>query len=265
MSMRHVMNNNFARNNIAAFTLLELTVVLAIIAVVMGSAIALLSASLEGKSYSSTAAKLKILQQTLADYRIAYNRLPCPAASSLATTDANFGIAVATASPCTGADIADASAAVGMIPVRTLGLPDDMAVDSWGRRIRYAVDPDFVAANSFDSIAASNTTTRLTVNSNATGAAITTTAAFVLVSYGPNGHGGYAGALGSGTSARFNGGITNTNELLNCKCDNVAAVVTTTPATFVQGDPDPDPADALNNFDDLVMFATRADLRDGDE
>lgn len=252
--------------HIRGFTLIELTVVLAVIASIMGGAIALFSASLEGRSYNATAVKLKVLQQALADYRIAYNRLPCPANSSAYTTsDANFGIEAASAVNCGGgvpaADIAVITAAVGMVPVRTLGLADDMAFDGWGRRIRYAVAPAFVATNAFDTIAANDTTARMSVSNNDSGVVLSNKVAYVLVSYGENGH----GARGGATGTLINSGMTNASELLNCKCTNAAVADASSPASFAQGDPKPDPADALNNFDDLVVFATRAQLRDADE
>ncbi|MDX2074063.1 MAG: type II secretion system protein [Alphaproteobacteria bacterium] len=251
----------------SGFTLLELTVVLAVIAGLLGTLIAIFSASLEDASYTATQNKLAKLQQVIGDYRIAYNRLPCPANSSAyATSAANFGIEAATTGNCAGgspaADIADATAAVGMVPVRTLGLPDDMAVDGWGRRIRYAVAPAFVVSDAFDGIAPTDTTARITVSNNDSSAALATTAAYVLVSYGKNGHGGRGGATGT----LVNSGITNTSELLNCKCTASGALNGSADLdSFMQGDVKPDPADALNNFDDLVAFATRVQLRDADE
>lgn len=257
------------------FTILELTIVLAVIAALMGGMIALSSAALEGRSYNGTATKLKILQQALADYRIAHNRLPCPAASSTVTSGATFGVEVATTSPCTGADSASTVVAIGMVPTRTLGLPDEMAIDSWGRRIRYAVSTPYVDADAFSTYAATDATARLTVNNNNNNTSntatpnLTTTALFVLVSYGKDGHGGYTGGLnGSAASTLVNGGITNTNQLLNCKCTSAAVADFATVANnkiFVQGDEKPDPASSLNNFDDLVVFSTRAGLRNATE
>lgn len=256
------------------FTLLELAIVLAVIAAMLGGAIALMSAAIDSRSYNSSLAKLRILQKALLDYRIAYNRLPCPANSSAyTTTDADFGVEAANSNgycgggaPAADAGQATAAAAIGMVPVRTLGLPDDMAIDSWGRRIRYAVSSAFVISEAFDGVAATSTTTRLTIKNNNTGDTIATTAAYALVSYGANGHGGRGGTKGTLVTT----GMTNSNELLNCKCTNTGAYdaaydSSADLAVFSQGDPKPDPSDPLNAFDDITVFATRVDLRDADE
>ena len=255
----------------SAFTIIELTVVLAVIAALMGGMIALATVSLEERSYKATVAKLEVLQQALVDYRIAYNTLPCPSNSTAAVSDASFGIAITTTN-CTGgtpaADIADATAAVGMVPVRTLGLPDEMAVDGWGRRIRYAVSSPFVVSDSFDATAPTSATARITVTNNESGSTLTDTAVFALISYGKNGHGARPGAIyGTATlSTPISGGITNTNELLNCKCNSDGSSNGSADLdAFVQGDPKPNSSNPLDNFDDIVLFSTRADLRDATE
>lgn len=250
-----------------AYTLVELSVVLMIVAVVLGGAIAILSAALENQSYNKTVAKMEILTQAIHDYRIAYNRVPCPADNvSYAVTDANFGVEAATTGNCKGgapaAELGDSTAAVGMVPVRTLGLPDDMAFDMWGRRIRYAVAPAFTAEDAFDSITVTNTTDRITVQNNESDAVVTDKGVFVIISYGENGHGG----RGAMTGTLLNSGITNSNELLNCKCDNTGAANSGADMdVFIQGRPIPDPADPLNHFDDIVMFESRSQMRDAGE
>lgn len=253
------------RSTKSGFSLLELSVVLVIIAVLLGGAITLTAVSVENLAANTTNAKLKALQQALYDYRIAYNRLPCPANSSYLLTDNYYGVEAARVGGwCSGgvpeADTVEAPGAeIGMVPVRTLGLPDDAAIDGWGRRIGYAVSKDYVASNAFSSVVATDATTRLTILNNASDAVLATTGAYVLVSHGKNGHGAYSGA----TAALINAAVTNSNELLNCKCDSTGAYDggSATPSYFVQGDEQPDSTNELNNFDDMVVFARRADLR----
>jgi hypothetical protein len=91
-------------------------------------------------------------------------------------------------------------------------------------------------------------------------------AVYALVSFGPNGHGAYA--RGAGTTnlnvvtSRINVGSVNTDEQTNCNC-NSSAVATTFAGTFVQKTATQDPAtpNRTNDFDDVVAFSTRADLR----
>lgn len=324
------------------FTLVELTVVLAVIAAILGGMIALSSVMLEDRAYKATVAKMKIIQQALTDYRLAYNTLPCPINSVISVTDPVFGTAPTTIA-CTGAPAADRSnttAAIGMLPVRTLGLPDEMGVDGWGRRFRYAVSTPYTWPDSFDAMdsfvgsgaavnftlsftpgnkdnisvkingvtqapddattgysvsgttltfntapalnariqvislllsPANSTTARITVNNNDNNLALTSTAIFVIVSHGKNGHGALPGAIYKTSNMvlatnTIGANSTNSNEFKNCKCDNSGQVDgAVSLSTFVQGDPKPDPADSRNNFDDIVMFATRADLRGPNE
>jgi prepilin-type N-terminal cleavage/methylation domain-containing protein len=86
------------------FTLLEMSVVLIIIAVIFGSAIAIFSASIKKHQMQETYTKMQTLQKALLDYRIAFNRLPCPADARTDNNDANFGAEVASPGACEGAN-----------------------------------------------------------------------------------------------------------------------------------------------------------------
>ena len=61
---------------------------------------------------------------------------------------------------------------MGMIPVRSLGLADDYAFDSWGRRFLYLVNKDIFQSNDVD-IEVEDYTSTL----------------FYIISYGKNGYG----------------------------------------------------------------------------
>ena len=88
----------------------------------------------------------------------------------------------------TGTSAPDTSYIEGGVPTKTLGLPDDYAFDGWGCWIMYAVSTAMTQGVAFSTIPATDVTTRLTVN-DASGNAKTTKAAYVLVSFGPDGFG----------------------------------------------------------------------------
>lgn len=248
----------------AGFTLIEITVVLLVISLILGAAISLLGVGLFNLTYKDTQSRMRIIQQALLDYRIAYDKLPCPANyGTYATTDANFGIA-ADGTTCTGspsADFGDANSTFGMLPVRTLGLPDDMAFDGWGRRLRYAVGTAYTLDNAFTTKVITATTGGLTVK-NADNTDLTTNAVYVVVSYGENGH----GARGGATGTLINANSSNGEELLNCKCNTSGAYDSgVNGITFVQNEVKPNPDDITDKFDDIVVFATRAQMPDADE
>ena len=278
----------------AGFTLLEMSIVLAIIAVVMGSGLAMFSASLDRRQLQETNTKLAALRNAILNYRIIYNRLPCPADLTLAYASNYFGVEApntnGVTNNCTtgasyhiGTGVRGATGTlptanffntsvhylvVGMVPARTLGLPDDYAVDGWGRRIVYAVDMRFTVTNAFTSITIAslpNPSSQpwLTISASASGPTKTTLAAYVLVSSGPNGHGGWPRNF-SGTIARISTGSVNTDELTNCHCDSTATAANLT-KVFVQKMPTQNPSNILDSFDDVLVYATRADLRRANE
>ncbi len=163
------------------FTLVEMAVVLGIISVVLGSAISLFSASLDGRALRVTQERMKIIQQTLYDYRLANDRIPCPGDAELAMSSQYFGKEgvfngttanvvgtsytsgacvsgstydgngnkTATGTPVPTANSNSIGSVRGMIPVRTLGLSDEFAFDGWGRRVMYTVDRRYTMVNGF--------------------------------------------------------------------------------------------------------------------
>lgn len=125
----------------------------------------------------------------------------------------------------------------GMVPTRTLGLSDDYAIDGWGRRIMYAVDatatsPPFTSRIPLPDMGSGPNSSRITIIPyNFTPSATlyanykTSLAIYALISYGPDGHGGWPKsvnglyAYGSGTVAPIDAGSQNAFQWVNCNCD----------------------------------------------
>lgn len=251
------------------FSLLEMGIVLLIISVLTAGSIAIFSASISRQQRTETLSKLQLIQKTLADYFLINGRIPCPAdaeytfdgkIASVDPVSGNFGIEAANAGACVAgtpaANQASGENVLGMVPTKTLRLPDDMAIDGWGRRIAYAVDRRMT---DFDQVAVTgmdDATVRFTVN-DTSGTARTTQAAYVLISYGPNGHGAYPR---SGGVTRIDANSENANEQENCDCDEDVAEAALD-GVFVQGPPTEDSANIDNAFDDMVAYGTRFDLR----
>lgn len=309
------------------FSLLELSIVLMIIAVVMGGIMLLFNESLDKRQQKETEEKLAVIEKTLRDYRLAFNRIPCPSditqdmdatsnnyygveaanmgVCSGGTPSSNFtiaassftgnvtnastivtavsstsGLAIGTIVSGTGIDsgtyvasidsatqitlskeatatnagvtISYNTIAAGMVPTKTLQLPDDYAIDGWGRRIMYAVDVNLTATSGFTNVPVTDSSTnRITVN-NAAATAKTNSAVYLLLSYGKNGHGSYPRSGGSSRLANY--GSADSDELVNCHCNSTAAA-TAFSSTFVQK------PSFLGGFDDIVLYKTRADLK----
>ena len=116
------------------FSLVELAIVLAIVALLIAGAMMTLSAQVEQRNGTETLRRLNAGVDALIAFAIVNGRLPCPAAPNLTGDE----------SPSTGTG-ACTDWYDGFLPAKTIGFqPTDAAgyaLDTWGNRIRYAVAP----------------------------------------------------------------------------------------------------------------------------
>ena len=243
------------------FTLLEISVVLVIIALITGMAVSSGIMMVGSARDSSTRTKMRAIEAALASYRVTNNRLPCPGDFTITDGAANFGVEGATAGTCTGgspsanfsgagATNTAATGVEGALPVVTLGLPNDMMYDGWGHKFRYVVDKALTAVNAFSAMTAACENSAITIK-DASGGARTRSAIYALISSGANGHGGY-----TKQGAMTNAASSNTDELANCHCDANAASTTYAP-TYVQKDGTRNASTLSDTFDDIVSYKER--------
>lgn len=247
------------------FTLIEISVVIVLIGAIIGTLSVVFAYMLKQHQQQETETKLQAIQSALYGYRIAFNTLPCPADITLPISDNNFGAAASNAGSCTGgvpaanfsgSDGTDQEPRGGMVPTQALRLPDDYAFDGWGRRMMYFVTKDLTLPGAFNLVAGYDSTTRMTIK-NSQGTDDTQLAAYVIVSFGSNGHGAYPR---KGGATRVISGSVNTDELDNCDCNTATAAPTGLDGIFVQKSATLNPSDALDSFDDIVVYATRVDM-----
>jgi prepilin-type N-terminal cleavage/methylation domain-containing protein len=137
----------------SGFTLVEMAMVLAIVALLLTGLVPTISGQLEQRKISETKSKLSEIQQALIGFALINGRLPCPSQSSLATGTANAGIEATKDNTCAcvtaGGGIASAEAGsvactatsvTGVLPWATLGISE---TDAWGRRFTYRVTTRF--------------------------------------------------------------------------------------------------------------------------
>lgn len=144
----------------------------------------------ERAAYIDTQKLLKQLQRSVKDYYIVNGQLPCVASLQDAPGSTDFGVAnpdCATSASTPAGTFRTGSPAVriGMIPTRTLGLPDSAASDKYGNRIVYAVTELLTDSNQFG--AENGGITVWDMNDNA----ILTDAAFYISSPGRDRKGAY--------------------------------------------------------------------------
>lgn len=196
------------------FSLVELSVVLSVIGVVMGGALTLATKKTEAEKLKDTENKIAIIEEAMNVYLTENQRLPCPAQGALAFSNSNFGKAGAASESantgsCASADFSSAGVFAGVVPVKTLNLPDSVMIDGWGRRISYVIDARFansITTNSDcdgDSAAGADhlvcfkyRTNGSIIIKDASGNPRTSTAVYALISHGKNGKGAwnYAGS-----------------------------------------------------------------------
>ena len=113
------------------FTLVELTIVLFIVALLMGGMLVPLSAQRDVQSITDTQRQLASINEAILGFAAAQRRLPCPAAPGTTGIENPLG-----GGACT-------NNFNGFLPAITLGIsPTDAqgyAIDAWGNRIGYAV------------------------------------------------------------------------------------------------------------------------------
>lgn len=172
-----------SRRNDYGFTLTELAVVLAIIALLIGGMLMPLSAQRDAQSRRDTEKALAEIRDALVGYAIINGKLPCPMPTTITDpANAAYGYAAATCSP--GSE--------GYLPWKSLGIYE---VDAWGSPRassaepfrgywRYRVDDAFSSAFTLTTATTSGLTVKDTTGNTLTES--TNTPVAIVYSTGPN-------------------------------------------------------------------------------
>jgi prepilin-type N-terminal cleavage/methylation domain-containing protein len=264
----------------AGFTLIELSVATLILALLAAAAMSYKLAQDDTGNSLQLNATLDSIDAALALYGYNAARLPCPADITAAENTASFGQETGTMGDgnCTGANFINSSndpdasdplydpttvsqVVAGAVPTKLLNLPDSAAYDPWGRKILYIVDKRMTTSGAYGVWPISSTTIgAVVVKQTATDAlsnALTYKGIYALVSFGKNGHGGYARDLAAAATL-FNYNSTNSDELKNCHCSSTATA-TAFDRIFVQKTRLPGTTLGAG-FDDTVRYKTRPEL-----
>lgn len=198
------------------FTLVELTVVLVIVALLIGGLLVPLSTQQDIRNRQEAEKSLAEIKEALIGFAAINGRLPCPADRTSATGTAGAGTEAVTGvgGPCSctaatsgiagaGATCNDAGpdSVTGVLPWATLGLRES---DPWGQRYTYRVTTRFGrlanGQTEFACTPASNPVTAsfalcsqgdMTIQISTGGTAIASNVPAIIVSHGRNGVGGF--------------------------------------------------------------------------
>lgn len=231
----------------SGFSLLELSVVLTILAIVVAGGLTLGTAKVQQAAITNTYQEMQDIEKALKVFLAENDRLPCPASITLVRTDPLFGREAtdcADASPPTGLTRVEYPAAsgqfvrIGGVPFYSLEMPDRYLEDASQNRYLYAVQESAITSLT------STSTGNISVVDDA-GTAVTDAAVIVLVSAGAS----HKGAYTAKTGALFSACDATNKDRENCDADGVF-----TDALFNDGDT------AANFFDDIIIWKTRMGL-----
>ncbi len=200
--MLRVFKNKIKDHSPQAFAILQLSIAIVIISI-LATAILLNSASLvENKKTIKTLNKIDIIYKAIGNYLLANKKLPCPASlkTIISSDPANYGLSVGSDGDCSANGVyknissANPDLIYGMIPVKTLGLDNQMAEDGFGNKIVYMIDQKFTKNDSVSSgFGLTTIANNIIIKRNNAGSLITETseAIFAIISYGSNKYGSF--------------------------------------------------------------------------
>lgn len=138
--MRQTIKNTHQQ---AGYILIELAIVLIAAGVLLTMSIPLYKTYIQKDAIVETNKRMDIIAKAFSNHIQMRGRLPCPA-DPTGAAGITFGIARTT---CT--NIGPPRNSYGIIPYRTIGIPEQYAKDGWGNYFTYAVSPDFTADTEF--------------------------------------------------------------------------------------------------------------------
>src|SRR2546426_141938 len=138
------------RRSPSGYSLVELSIVCAIIALVAGMTMFFGATLLEIAHITGTTERLALARDALNLYRLKHKRYPCPAVETDDPSDATYGReAGGCDSACPAGLTCSGNAVIGFVPFRTIGLNEEMAYDAWDQKISYMEDKNHVALSQY--------------------------------------------------------------------------------------------------------------------
>jgi prepilin-type N-terminal cleavage/methylation domain-containing protein len=230
------------------YTIIELSIVILLISILISGALTVVGGSANNKKITITKTRIDEIYKALGGFLLSNGRLPCPASIiAIKSTDATYGTEGTAAGNCTAGGGVYASGTsnlvYGLVPVKTLGLPNEYGEDAFGSKIAYIVEKNFTNSSTFKNALETSTMT-LTEFMGGVSQEITKDSIFALVSYGANKSGAF----------NANGTIQNSRSSNSSEMDNDLGTSNVFDKNLVFNAPDSDV------FDDIVFYKTRNSL-----
>jgi hypothetical protein len=250
---------------ILGYSLVETALSTLIIALFIAGGISYYDFSNEENKYQVLDKQLDRIEDAITDFVRHNGRLPYPSGRSTLMTDINFGKERSTLEDgIIETTKASRTATHGVVPVRTLGLPDKDMLDPWGRRIAYIIPKELAIDLSYNfpvftggDFNAADTDPLVIRDSNNnflhrrnyftrnTGGNDPQVISYILLSYGQKGRGGYnRGGISSSACPAI-----TVIENQNCNDD---AFFTVAPFNLASGN---------SYFDDVLRWRSLSQLK----
>lgn len=217
------------------FSLIEMSIVLLLVTLLLGSILIPLSTQVDQRRVSDTEKQLEAIKEALIGFAIANRYLPCPAKSAADGTEDR----ISGGTTCTL--VSGSPKRVGFLPWVTLGI---QRYDSWSNLYRYSVTPGFTDSSAtglftLDEVSGITMKTR-----DKAGAAVNLSIAVpaVVLSHGKN---GYGATSEDGAARALPGSWTNVLD----EFDNA-----NNSTTFWSRIPTENTAAAGGRYDDVVVW-----------
>lgn len=257
-------NKISAKSFLGGYSLTELSISTAIIAILAVGGLSLLAKKNEADNVRKTYNNIATIENSIRAFIRIKGYIPCPALPALLESNVNFGKSEGMTTGGAITSTVNYAAALnatsydgthkcnqngltnetGAVPVRTLGIPDSMAYDGWGRKFMFRTasasgnnidynNPSFRGNIAITDLKGTNKTNISEPPPYNEGAI------YVIISYGPDGKDvAYRRNDATAPSAATGYEVRNTNHSSN---------------TYIQ-------SDKTANFDDIVAFGTNAKL-----
>lgn len=266
ISANPMVSNRAACQPQAGFSLIMVSILLTVAALIFVSLLPGQEAGdLNQKTINNTK-KLERVEEAMHSFMAFNGRRPCPADGQYVVNTANFGKEAANPGTCTGGTPSaplgpDATGFVvgGVIPTRSLGLPDEYQYDEFGHRFTYVVDTQATANNycinleDFNPITGAITGTGHIKIENATGGTVIDNVMYAYISHGASGYGAFP-AQGSSVANRINSGSTDTDMQTNAGVNSSFTYSTTNFTNVKVQKARVAPTSGDTGFDDLVWY-----------
>lgn len=253
------------RTRQAAFSLVELSVVMAIVSIIAVLGLESMAAYMGRTAYDTTQKRLEVIREALAKHRYVYGYLPCPANHAVGPSDTTFGKEIRSGTACSSSSIT-ADIHYGYVPVRDLQLPIAYMKDGYGSYLRYVVsEPLTVAGTGSGQFGNASSAGLITIRTgkleqpcSTQCQELTDRAAYVLLSFGGDRRGSTTSGSTS-TTCISDTGFDAMIDSANCRFGSGSLSVAVPYDVFYDSRFNNGKVEE-NHFDDLIVWQTKSQL-----